>query len=59
MSAPAILIRVELERLAPRLLVESVNEREHQALVDWLETQPRLLKLVQDAIALERMCGSS
>jgi hypothetical protein len=58
-SAPAILIRIELERLAPRLLTEAFNEHEHQALVDWLDTQPRLLQLVQAAIALENECGSS
>ena len=56
---PAVIIRIEVEKLAPRLLVESLNESEHQRLCDWLETQPRLLKLVQEAIRLEAEVGSS
>ena len=53
MSAPAILIRLELEA-APRLQVDALNEREHDRIVDWLEAHPSYLRLVQKAIELER-----
>ena len=53
MSAPAILIRLELEA-APRLLVETTTEDEHLRLVHWIESHPPYLELVQRALALEQ-----
>jgi hypothetical protein len=53
MSAPAILIRLELEA-APRLLIDALCEQERERVLDWLCAHPAYLRLVQEAIALER-----
>lgn len=53
MSAPAILIRLELEA-SPRLLTDCVSEGEQQRLLDWLRSRPALLELVETAIELEQ-----
>jgi hypothetical protein len=52
MSAPAILIRLELEA-APRLQVDALTEREHERIVDWIETHPEYLDLILRTLALE------
>jgi hypothetical protein len=51
--APAILIRFELEA-APRLLVDALDEREHERLIDWLKAHPLYLQLIEEALELER-----
>jgi hypothetical protein len=51
-TAPAVLIRFELEA-APRLFVESLNDREHDRLIDWVEAHPDYLDLIRRALALE------
>lgn len=51
MSAPAVVIRLELEAV-PRLLVDAINEEEHDRLLDWIESHPRYRQLIQDALAL-------
>jgi hypothetical protein len=52
-NLPAVLIRLEVEA-SPRLQIDALNESEQRCLVDWLEAHPRYLKLIQDALALER-----
>ena len=51
MSAPAILIRLELEA-PPKVLIDALHEQDHDRLLDWLEAHPEYLALVQEALLL-------
>lgn len=53
MSAPAILIRLELEA-APRLFIDAVSDREHDRILDWIASHPDYVRLIHAALELER-----
>jgi hypothetical protein len=53
MSAPAVVIRLELEAL-PKVLVDALDEREHTRLIDWIEAHPAYQQLIAEALELER-----
>jgi hypothetical protein len=51
-SAPAIVIRLELER-SPVVVVDCLREDERLRLIDWIEAHPRYRAIVAAARALE------
>ena len=52
MRPPAIIVRFELEA-APRLQIDALSEREHERILDWVETHPDYLELLKRALELE------
>jgi hypothetical protein len=52
MRVPAVVIRCEYEAVAPELLIDCLDEDEHDRLVDWIATQPGLGELIGLALGL-------
>jgi hypothetical protein len=53
-SPPAVVIRVELEDMRPRVGVDCVNEAEASRLADWVNSQEDLQDLVAFALCLDK-----
>jgi len=52
MSAPAILITIELEHGRPRVVVDALGDGEYSRLQDWLLHHPDLCELLRLALEL-------
>lgn len=50
MAGPAIVIRFDIEELAPKVLLDAANEGEEHRIVDWVRNQHELAVIVQRAI---------
>jgi hypothetical protein len=51
-APPAVVIHIGLESLAPRVLLDCMNQAEEVRLIDWIRSQDGLAVLVQRAIDL-------
>jgi hypothetical protein len=51
-SPPVILIRIDVESKAPRVLMVCMNDAEEARIVDWLRSQDDLAELVARAIEI-------
>lgn len=49
---PSILIRFDIESLAPKVLLDVANEAEETRIVDWIRSRDELAQLVQRALEL-------
>jgi hypothetical protein len=58
-QSPAVVIRVALEDVRPRLGVECVNAAEASRLADWINSQQDLQDLVAFALCLEEAGGAA
>jgi hypothetical protein len=52
MSAPALIIRLELEQGPPRVTVDAPTEGQFERLRDWLQAGEDVAELVEQAIGL-------
>jgi hypothetical protein len=52
MNPPAIVIRVEFERVEPVVFSDTLDEGERDRLVAWLQRRPELHELVRRALEL-------
>jgi hypothetical protein len=54
MNPPAVVIKIEFERLEPLVAADYISEEDQARMMDWLRQRPDLADLISHALDLEQ-----